>query len=323
MKYLVTGGAGFIGSHLVEHLVTAGETVVVLDDFSSGTWANLAAFRDRIEVVQASITDLDACRVATRGVDFVLHHAAIASVVRSVEEPLATHAVNVTGTINVMLAAREAKVRRVVFASSTAVYGDTPDLPAREDLLPRPLSPYAASKLASEDYCQAFGATYGLETVALRYFNVFGPRQDPNSQYAAAVPKFIVSALGGRAPTIYGDGEQSRDFIFVGNVVQANMLACHAPAAEAAGRSFNIGTGRAVTINELWRRIQASANVLLTARYGDPRAGEIKHSFASIERAQRCLGFSPGVDFDEGLRRTVRFYGSAFSSPDSAGAARA
>ncbi|HXQ28578.1 MAG TPA: SDR family oxidoreductase [Gemmatimonadales bacterium] len=308
MRYLVTGGAGFIGSHLVEHLLSAGDHVVVLDDFSSGTWANVGPFRDRIDLIEGSITDLETCRAATQGVDVVLHQAAIASVIRSVEEPLATHAVNVTGTINVMLAARDGKVRRIVFASSTAVYGDVRELPVREDMLPSPLSPYAATKLAVEDYCQAFGATYGLETVVLRYFNVFGPRQDPNSQYAAAIPKFIVAALAGDAPTIFGDGEQTRDFVFVGDVVQANLLASRAPAAQVAGRVFNIGTGRAVTVNELWRRIQEIVRIELPPRHAEPRAGEIKHSYASIERARRCLGYAPAVDFEEGLLRTVRSY---------------
>ena len=308
MKYLVTGGAGFIGSHLVEHLVERGDQVVVLDDFSTGKLDNLSAVDKRIEIVHGTITDLDVCHAAMRSVDFVLHHAAIASVAQSVDDPLASHAVNVTGTINVLLAAREARVQRVVLAGSTAVYGDAAELPNHEDLLPRPISPYAVGKLAAEEYCKAFHATYGLETVVLRYFNIFGPRQDPTSQYSAAIPKFVVAALAGEPPRIFGDGDQTRDFVFVANVVEANMRACAAPAALAAGRVFNVGTGQAVSVNELWRCVQDATGVHLAATHADPRPGEIRHSYAAIDRARTALGYTPTIDFAEGMRRTVHFY---------------
>jgi nucleoside-diphosphate-sugar epimerase len=316
MKYLVTGGAGFIGSHLVEHLVTQGQDVVVLDDLSSGRVENLESVFDRVEFVEGSITDLDACRAVTRGVDFVLHQAALTSVSRSVDEPMLAHQVNVTGTLNVLLAAREARVRRVVYAASTAAYGDAVQLPNREDMLPRPLSPYAATKLAAEEYCRAFLASYGLETVSLRYFNVFGPRQDPMSPYAAAIPKFILAALGRTAPTIYGDGDQTRDFTFVTNVVHANLLACHASTSRTAGQVFNVGTGRRITINEVWRLIQDAVGVRLPARHGDPRPGEVRDSVASIERACANLGYAPNVDFAEAMRRTVAFYRTWVSGID-------
>jgi len=218
------------------------------------------------------------------------------------------HQVNVTGTLNVLLAAREARVRRVVYAASTAAYGDAVELPNREDMLPRPLSPYAATKLAAEEYCRAFLATYGLETVTLRYFNVFGPRQDPASPYAAAIPRFIMAALARSAPTIYGDGNQTRDFTFVTNVVHANLLACHASARRVAGQVFNVGGGRQISINDLWQRIQDLIGVRLPARHGDPRPGEVRDSVASIERARADLGYSPQVDFEEALWRTVTSY---------------
>jgi nucleoside-diphosphate-sugar epimerase len=314
MRYLVTGGAGFIGSHLVEQLVADGHDVVVLDDFSSGTMENLAAVRGDIRILEGTITDPETCRAATRGVDYVLHQAALTSVTRSVEAPIAAHEVNITGTVNMLLAARDAGVRRVVFAGSTAVYGDTAELPNREDMVPRPLSPYAVTKLAAEAYCAAFTATYGLETVGLRYFNVFGPRQDPASAYAAAIPKFIVAALRRTPPIIYGDGEQTRDFVFVANVVHANLRACLAPAAQASGRVFNVGCGRQISINELWQQIQALAGVRLTAKHAPARASEIKHSLASIDRAREALGYAPLVAFEEALRRTVLFYRSTVAT---------
>src|SRR5438132_697321 len=237
MRYLVTGGAGFIGSHLVHHLVAAGHDVVVLDDLSTGRRENLTPVADRLRLLVGSVTDAEMCRRAMEGVDCVLHHAAVTSVERSVREPLAAHAVNATGTVNVLLAAGDAGVRRVVFAGSTSAYGNPADLPNHEDDRTHPLSPYAASKLAAEQYCEAFQATYGLEPVVLRYFNIFGPRQDPKSQYAAVIPRFITAALRGESPTIYGDGGQTRDFVYVANVVHANMLASRAPAAQVAGHA--------------------------------------------------------------------------------------
>jgi len=308
MRYLVTGGAGFIGSHLVEHLVTSRHEVVVLDDFSSGARENLAAVAHRVRIVTGSVADAKACAEAMRGVHFVLHHAALTSVVGSVADPVAADRVNVAGTVAVLHAAREVGVRRVVLAGSTAVYGDTPQLPNRETTLPRPLSPYAASKLAAEAYCQAFHASYGLETVVLRYFNVFGPRQDPDSPYAAVVPRFILAALQGEPPLIFGDGEQTRDFTHVANVAQANMLACTAPAERVAGEVYNIGCGGSVTINEVWDRIQQALGISLPARHAPARAGEVRDSQAGIEKAARELGYRPSVDFGAGLRLTVAAY---------------
>jgi nucleoside-diphosphate-sugar epimerase len=305
MRYLVTGGAGFIGSHLVEHLVAAGEEVVVLDDLSAGRRENLAAVWGRIRFVEGSVTHRDTCRRVMEGVDCVLHHAAVTSVQRSVEEPLAVHDVNATGTLQILLAARDAGVPRVVYAGSTSAYGDSARLPNSEDHVTRPLSPYAASKLAAEEYCHAWGATYGLETVVLRYFNIFGPRQDPNSQYAAVVPKFITAALRAQAPVIYGDGSQTRDFVYVANVVHANVLASQAPGARVSGQVFNVGSGQSVSVNELWTRIATLADVDLAPIYAAGRPGEVRESRATIRKAQELIGYDPVVDFDEGLRRTI------------------
>jgi len=247
--YLVTGGAGFIGSNLVEELIKRGEKVRIIDNFSTGRHENIEEFMPRIELVQGDIRDLDTVREAVEGVDFVLHEAALASVTRSIEHPLATTETNINGTLNVLIAARDAKVKRLIYASSSSVYGDNPNLPKKESMIPHPLSPYAVSKLSGEYYCQVFYRIYGLETEILRYFNVFGPKQDPVSQYAAAIPKFIKAMLNGRSPSIYGDGEQSRDFTFVENVVEASILACR--EEKIAGEIFNIAGGKRTTINRL------------------------------------------------------------------------
>jgi nucleoside-diphosphate-sugar epimerase len=239
------------------------------------------------------------------GVDCVLHQAAVTSVQRSVEEPLAVHDVNATGTLHILLAARDAGVRRVVLAGSTSAYGNSAQLPNCEDHVTRPLSPYAAAKLAAEAYCQAWGATYGLETVVLRYFNIFGPRQDPNSQYAAVVPKFITAALRAQPPVIYGDGSQTRDFVYVANVVHANILASRAPGVQASGQVFNVGSGHSVSVNELWTRIATLADVDLAPIYAAGRPGEVRESLATIRKAKELIGYDPVVDFEEGLRRTV------------------
>ena len=308
MRYLSTGGAGFIGSHLVEHLVAAGDDVTVLDDLSSGRRANLAAVRGQIRFIRGSVTDLNTCRRAVERVDCVLHHAAVTSVQRSVDEPVVTHQVNATGTLNVLLAARDKGVRRVVYAGSTSAYGNPATLPNSEEHVTRPLSPYAASKLAGEDYCVACQATYGLETVVLRYFNIFGPRQDPNSQYAAVVPRFITTALAGEPPTIFGDGKQTRDFVFIANVVHANLLAARAPAADVSGQVFNIGSGKGVSVNQLWEHIRRLAGVPLAPVHTQGRAGEVRDSVAELARAGRLLGYAPIVDFEEGLRQTIAFY---------------
>ncbi|HEV2750282.1 MAG TPA: SDR family oxidoreductase [Gemmatimonadales bacterium] len=311
MRCLITGGAGFIGSHLVEHLVNAGHDVVVLDDLSTGRRENFAAVRRRISFMRGSVADLSTCRRAMEGIEYVLHHAAVTSVQRSVEDPAAAHAVNATGTLNVLVAARDARVRRVVYAGSTSAYGNSTVLPTSEDQVAHPLGPYAGAKLAGEAYCQAFHATYGLETVVLRYFNVFGPRQDPKSQYAAVVPRFIAAALEGEPPTIYGDGTQTRDFVYVANVVQANLLAARAPAARVAGQVFNVGSGKSVSVNELWDRVRSLTGVPVLPKHEAARAGEVKSSVAAIAKACDRVGYRPSVDFDEGLRHTVAYYREA------------
>jgi nucleoside-diphosphate-sugar epimerase len=320
MHYVVTGGAGFIGSHLVEHLVTApgGHRVTVLDNFSTGRRENLAPWLDRIRIVEGSVADPNACREAIAGADFVLHQAALPSVPRSLKDPAASHEANTTGTLNVLIAARDARVKRVVYAASSSAYGNTAELPKREDMLPRPLSPYAAAKYAGEQYCRAFNASFGLGTVALRYFNVFGPRQDPTSQYAAVIPKFIVCAQSGEAPTIFGDGEQTRDFTYVANVVRANLLACDAPQA-ALGEPYNVGCGERVSVNMLWHRIRDMLGSSVEARYEPTRMGDVRDSLASLDRVHTMLGYTPAVALDDGLRRTVR----ALTGRDPAAAAGA
>jgi nucleoside-diphosphate-sugar epimerase len=302
----VTGGAGFIGSHLTGYLLRQGHTVRVLDNFATGKRENLNRVMSQIEFVEGDIRDLERVRHAVEGVDCVFHQAALPSVPRSIADPLASNAVNVNGTLNVLVAARDAKVRRVVFASSSSVYGDNPTLPKREDLPPHPLSPYAATKLMGEHYCRLFYQLYGLETVVLRYFNVFGPRQDPESPYAAVIPKFITRMLDNQPLTIYGDGKQSRDFTFVENVVRANVLAMDAP--DAAGKVFNVGCGARYTLNAVVASLQQLINRPAQVVYAPAKSGDVKHSLASIERAGQYLGYAPLVSFEEGLRRTVRYF---------------
>jgi len=308
VRYLVTGGVGFIGSHLVERLVREGADVTVLDDLSTGRRENLRAVRDRIRFIRGSVARFEVCRRAMQGVDYVLHHAAVTSVPQSTRTPVVAHQINATGTLNILLAAREAHVRRVVFAGSTAAYGDAAEQPTHEGLLPQPRSVYAASKLAGEEYCQAFWHTHGLETVVLRYFNIFGPRQNLNSQYGAVIPLFIAAALRGDPPLIYGDGMQTRDFTFVTNVVDANLLACHAPAARVVGTVFNIGCGSATSVNDVWRQIAELVGVSTVPLYDAPRAGDVRHSFAAISRAREQLGYFPATDLEEGLRHTIAYY---------------
>ena len=279
---------------------------MVLDDFSTGKRENLATFRG-VEVVEGSVTDPATCARACRNVDYVLHQAALASVPRSLRDPVATHQANATGTLNVLLAARDAGVRRVVYAASSSAYGNTAELPKHEGMVPRPLSPYAVTKLAGEEYCRAVHASFGVETVALRYFNIFGPRQDPASQYAAVVPKFIVSAMANESPVIYGDGEQTRDFTYVANAVQANMVACSAPA-EACGEVFNVGCGARISVNELWRQITGILESKARAQYEPARVGDVRDSLASLDRSRRVLGYEPVVTLEEGLRRTVESF---------------
>jgi UDP-glucose 4-epimerase len=309
--YLITGIAGFIGSSLARELLQRGEQVRGVDNFSTGRRENLTEIFGQIDSREADILDLDAMRSACAGVDFVLHQAAIPSVPKSVLDPIASNRANVDGTVNVLVAARDAKVRRVVYAASSSAYGDTPTLPKHERMTPDPISPYAVAKLASERYMISFYRCYGLETVALRYFNIFGPRQDPSSQYSGVLAKFIAQMLQGEQPTIFGDGEQSRDFTYIDNAVEANLLACKAPAAQVAGEVFNVATGRRVTLNETFKLLQE-----LTAYSGSPiyaaeRGGDIKHSLADISAAEQHLGYKPSVNFEDGLRRTVEWYRSS------------
>jgi nucleoside-diphosphate-sugar epimerase len=307
MRYLVTGGAGFIGSHLVEHLTELGEEVVVLDDLSTGRQQNITPFLNRVHFIQGSILDAAVCAQAVRGADYVLHQAAIPSVPRSVADPAATHAANTTGTLNMLMAARDAKVKRFVYAASSSAYGDTTELPKHEAIIPKPLSPYAVQKYTGECYCRAFYATYGLPTVALRYFNIFGPRQDPNSLYAAVIPKFITSAVNNEPPIIFGDGEQTRDFTNVKNAVHANMLATTA-SEDAWGEVYNVGCGTRITVNELWQRIKEAVGSTVTPNYQPRRAGDVRDSLASLERTQKYLGYQPVIDFEGGLSETIAYF---------------
>lgn len=304
MSYLVTGGGGFIGSHIVESLVEEGKEVRVLDDFSTGERANLAGLP--VEIIVGDIRDVQTVQKSVEGVDTVFHQAALCSVVRSIEDPVSTHDVNVRGTVVLLNACRNAGVRRVVFASSSSVYGDSDVLPKRENMKPEPMSPYAVSKLEGELYCQMFHKIYGLEAVCLRYFNVFGPRQDPSSEYAAVIPRFIQAALNGSGPIIYGDGAQTRDFTYVENVVRANVKA--AVSKDAAGKVFNVACGECRSLLELVGSLEKISHRELTPVFRDARTGDVKHSQASIERAKRVLGFSPSIEFDEGLGRTVEWF---------------
>jgi UDP-glucose 4-epimerase len=303
---LVTGGAGFIGSHLTEALVAEGHTVRVLDDFSTGNRDNLAAIRQHIQLLEGGITDLATVRLAVRGVEVVFHQAALASVPRSVADPSATHAACATGTLNVLVAARDARVRRVVYAASSSAYGDSVRLPKHEDDPTRPLSPYAVAKLAGEQYCAAFANVYGLETVRLRYFNVFGPRQSPESAYAAVIPLFIQAMTTGRSPFVHGDGEQSRDFTYVADTVQANLKAARAPGV--AGKVYNVACGQRTSLNELIAHINGLLGTDIPPSYGAPRAGDVRHSQADIARARSELGYRPTTDMLTGLRHCLEWW---------------
>ena len=318
MQLLVTGGGGFIGSHLVERLVCDGHRVRVVDNFTTGDRRNLQPVLDDIELVEGDLQSYERAHAAVRGCEVVLHQAAMPSVPRSIQDPLTSNASNVIGTLNVLLAARDSGVRRVLYASSSSVYGATPGLPKDESLPALPISPYAVAKLASEGYCRSFTEVYGLETVALRYFNVFGPRQDPLSQYSAVIPNFITAALRGDTPVIFGDGEQSRDFTYVENVVEANVLAMSAPGV--AGRMYNIALGERISLNELVSSIGELLGQPLEARYAPPRPGDVLHSMADIARAREELGFRVVVDFKDGLSRTVEHYAQAGKRPSLADA---
>src|SRR5580700_3876133 len=306
--YLITGIGGFIGSSLARALLSRGEQVRGVDNFCTGKRENLADILDRIDFHEADIVDLAAMHKACAGVDFVLHQAAIPSVPKSVLDPLGSNQANVDGTVNVLIAARDAKVKRLVYAASSSAYGDTPTLPKHEAMTPDPISPYAVAKLASERYMISFYRCYGLETVALRYFNIFGPRQDPSSPYSGVLAKFITQMLSGQQPTIYGDGEQSRDFTYIDNAIEANLLACKAPAEGVAGKVFNVATGRRITLNETFKALQALTAYSGSPTYAAERGGDIKHSLADISAAEKNLGYKPKVDFETGLRQTVEWY---------------
>jgi UDP-glucose 4-epimerase len=305
-KYLVTGGAGFIGSHLAEALVNRGHEVVILDDLSTGKMENMVSFIDRLEFVKGSITDLATVRQCCEGTTAVFHQAALASVPRSVNNPVASNEVNITGTLNVLWAAREAQVSRVIYATSSSVYGETEVLPKHEGLPPQPQSPYAVTKLVGELYCTVFRQIYGLSTIGLRYFNVFGPRQDPDSQYAAVIPIFITKLLAGESPVIHGDGQQSRDFTYVQNVVEANLSAAEGP--DAGGRSVNVACGDRVTILELFAKLRDLIGSDLEPEHSDPRPGDVRHSQADIALAAELLHYKPTVDMETGLAETVAWY---------------
>ena len=309
-RFLITGVAGFIGSTLARAILAENGEVRGIDNFSTGKHENLTEILPRIDFRDADLLDLEAVRSACQGVDYVLHQAAIPSVPRSVADPLGSNLANVNGTVHVLLAARDAKVKRLTFAASSAAYGDTPTLPKHEGMMPNPISPYAVAKAASEYYMTSFYRCYGLETVSLRYFNIFGPRQDPTSPYSGVLAKFITCMLHGETPTAFGDGTQSRDFTYVDNAVSANLLALKAPAAECAGRVFNVATGQRVDLNETFQMLKELTGYRGTLNYGPERAGDIKHSLADISLAAKHLGYRPQVDFKEGLRRTVEWYRS-------------
>jgi nucleoside-diphosphate-sugar epimerase len=310
MRYLVTGGAGFIGSHIAEELVHRGHSVAVLDDLSSGKEANLAHLAGKVELRKGSVCDWETVASACRGADYVIHLAARTSVPRSVLEPIETNLVNVDGTLHVLIAARDAKVKRVVFAASSSAYGETPALPKTESMEPAPISPYGVTKLVGELYAQVCGRVYGLENVSLRYFNVFGPRQDPTSQYSGVLSRFITALLDGQQPCVFGDGQQSRDFTYVANVVDATLRACEAPGA--SGRVFNVGTGERFTLNETLRLLGKISGKNAQAKYDPPRTGDILHSQADISLARKILGYQPSVAFAEGLKRTWEWYARTY-----------
>jgi UDP-glucose 4-epimerase len=307
-RYLITGIAGFIGSTLAHALVERGDEVRGIDNLSTGSLDNLAGIGERIDFRQIDLQDVAGIKSACEGVDYVLHQAALASVPRSVKDPLASHESNLNGTLNLLLAARDARVRRIVYAASSSAYGDQPTQPKQEDMPPLPLSPYAVQKLACEYYIQSFYRSYGLEGICLRYFNIFGPRQASDSPYSGIIAKFTTSMMAGETPTIFGDGLTSRDFNYIDNAVSVNLLACQVPSAVATGRVFNIGTGRSHTLNEVYDAIAGLLGFTGKPNYGPPRAGDIRHSLADISRASKELGYQPKAHFHDGLQKTVAWY---------------
>jgi UDP-glucose 4-epimerase len=306
--YLITGIAGFIGSTLARGVLAQGNQVRGIDNLSTGKRENVAEISGRIDLREADLLDLKSVHEACRGVDYIFHEAAIPSVPRSVRDPLESNRANIDATANLLVAARDAKVKRVVYAASSSAYGDTPTLPKREDMFPSPISPYAVAKLTGEYYMTSFWRCYGLETVSLRYFNIFGPRQDPTSPYSGVLAKFITQMLKGEQPVIFGDGKQSRDFTFVENVVNANLLACQAPANEVAGRVFNVATGTRIDLNETFQALKKLTGYRGDVKYEAERAGDVKHSLADLSLAQKHLGYVPKVGFEEGLGRTIEWY---------------
>jgi nucleoside-diphosphate-sugar epimerase len=306
-KFLVTGVAGFIGSSIARTLLERGEEVRGLDDFSTGKRENIAELK-KLDFREVTLLDPDGLATACRGIDCIFHEAALPSVPKSVAEPKLTNKVNVEGTLNLLVAARDAGVKRVVYAASSSAYGNSEVLPKHEGMIPRPISPYAVQKLTGEHYMQAFSAVYGLETVSLRYFNIFGPRQDANSQYSAVLAKFITQMLKGETPTIFGDGEQSRDFTYIENAVHANLLAAAAPAENVSGKMFNVATGNRFSLNQTYAMLQKIIGYHEKAKYAAVRTGDVKHSLADISLAQKSFGYEPRVSFEEGLRRTVEWY---------------
>ncbi len=305
-KFLVTGGAGFIGSNICKEIISQGCTVRVVDNLLTGKKSNLASIIDKIDFIQADMGDAEVARSAMKDIDVVLHEGALPSVPLSVDDPASTHQHCVDATFTLLMAARDAGVKRFVYAASSSAYGDTPTSPKVETMKPMPLSPYAVAKLVGEYYCSVFYQVFGLETISLRYFNVFGPQQDPKSQYAAAVPAFVTSILKDKPPTIYGDGEQSRDFTYIENVVQANLLA--ARAKQTKGEVINIACGSAVTVNEIIAMINKTAGKNVKPNYTDSRPGDVKHSLADISLAQKIIGFKPKVSFEQGLQRAIDWY---------------
>jgi nucleoside-diphosphate-sugar epimerase len=306
--YLVTGAAGFIGSSLCRALLEKGEKVRGLDNFSTGRRDNITAFASRIDFREADLLDVAALKDACAGVDYILHQAAIPSVPKSVADPVSSHRSNIEGTFNLLVAAKDAKVKRVVYAASSSAYGETPTLPKREDMAPSPISPYAVQKLCGEQYMTSFYRVYGLETVSLRYFNVFGPYQDPTSMYSGVLAKFCTAMLKGETPTIYGDGEQSRDFTYIDNTVAGNLLAATAPAGKVAGRMFNLATGERFTLNQTVEILRGITGYKGKVNYAEERKGDIKHSLADISAAQAAMGYKTTVNFEAGLERTVSWY---------------
>jgi nucleoside-diphosphate-sugar epimerase len=310
MRYLVTGGAGFIGSNIVDELVRRSHKVVVLDDLSAGKESNLADVRSKIDLRVGSITDLAAVQSACNGADYVIHLAARTSVPRSVQDPIGTNFVNIDGTLNVLVAARDAKVRRIVFAASSSAYGETPTLPKTETMPADPISPYGITKYVGELYAKVFGRVYGLENACVRYFNVFGPRQDPSSQYSGVLSRFMLAVIEGQQPVVFGDGEQSRDFTFIENIVDETLRACEAQGA--SGMVFNGGTGARITLNQVLKLLEKISGKKINAKYDPPRTGDIRDSQADISRAQKVLGYKPLVYFEEGLQRTWEWYKGAY-----------